>query len=83
MGERGRKTAVGYSRGGVVLGFLPCHDGLVKAAKLNKDQRHPSKLYVKQRVYRAHANAPFEAPKRLLRQSRGSIDPASAEPCMM
>jgi hypothetical protein len=44
----------------VAPGFLRCDDGLVKATKLNKGLRHPSKRYVQRWVYRAHADGTFK-----------------------
>jgi hypothetical protein len=47
MGESGRETAVSWRKGGVVaLGFLPCDNGLVKAAKLNKGIPHSNQHQV-------------------------------------
>jgi hypothetical protein len=78
MGESGGETMVSYRIGWVLtLGFLPHHDGLVEATKLNKGHPHSSKRPVEQRVYRAHARGAFKAPDRFLRQPRSFIDPAS------
>ena len=47
MGECGRETAVSCRIGGALtLSFLPCDDGLVKTAKLNKGIPNPSKRHV-------------------------------------
>src|SRR5262245_52966068 len=81
MGESGCETAVSCRKGGgLTQGLLPCGDGLVKTAKLNKGIPHPSKRSMEPRVDRAHAHGTFEAPDCLLRQTRISIDPASAVP---
>ena len=63
-GESGRETAISWRKRGVLtLGFLPCHDGLVKATKLYKGISHPRKWLVEQRVYRAHADGALKARK--------------------
>src|SRR5262249_21763167 len=83
MGKRGRETAVSCRPGGVLTkGFLPCHDGLVKATKLNKGIPHPSSRLVQLRVYRADPNGAFKARARFRRQPRNPVNPASAVPCV-
>ena len=60
VSESGCEAGVNPEKGGVLtLGFSPSNDGLVKATKLNKGQRHPEKRPVHRWVYRAQANATF------------------------
>jgi hypothetical protein len=55
----------------MTLGPLRCDDGLVKTTKLNESKPDANKRQVPHRVYRAHANGTFKAPRAvLLRSSR-------------
>src|SRR6516225_10120797 len=83
MGGSGREAAISWRKRGVLtVGFLSCHDCVVKATKLDKGISHPGKWLVQQRVYRAHANGAFKARECFLRQPRNSINPTSEVPCV-